>query len=266
MLPESTLIALIRTLTFWAGLVLFFVIETVHAYRVPMVPRGKRWVTNLSLAVLNGYLLRLIFSAVTVATAYQVTYGGGGLLNMIELPGWARLLAVVMIMDLVTYYWHWLNHVIPFFWRFHRVHHSDLNMDVSTASRFHIGELAMSSLIKLSLIVVLGIDLISLAVFETLLLACAQFHHSSLRISPAFERAFLWIGVPPSMHRIHHSVVIAERNANYGTIVSWWDKLFGTFRYDVPQERIVIGMGAYRAPEKLSLWQLLLMPFRKPVR
>lgn len=266
MLSEYDLIGLIRTFAFWGGLFFFFLVETVHAYREPTVPRGKRWMTNLTLAVLNGYLIRLLFSAVTVATAYQVTYSGGGVLNMVAVPGWVRVLAILVVMDFVIWFWHYANHISPFLWRFHRVHHSDLNMDVSTASRFHIGELAMSSLIKLSMIKLLGIDLLSLAVFETALLFCAQFHHSSLRISPAFERVFMQLGVPPSMHRIHHSVVINERNTNYGTILSWWDRLFGTFCIDVPQERIVIGMGAYRKPDELNVSRLLTMPFRKAVR
>lgn len=265
MLSESDLIALVRFISFWGGIFIFLLIETVNAYRVPTVPRAGRWITNISLAVVNGSLLRFFFSAVTVATAYQVT-DGGVLLNMAPLPGWLRVLVILIALDFVIYIWHYANHISPFLWRFHRVHHSDMNMDVSTASRFHVIELSGGALIKLSMIKLLGIDLFSLAIFETLLLTCAQFHHSSLRISPAFEGAFVRLGVPPSMHRIHHSVVITERNANYGTIFSWWDRLFGTFRYDVPQERIVIGMGAYRIPQKLSFWRLLIMPFRKPVR
>lgn len=266
MLSESDLIALVRFIAFWGGLFIFFLIETVNAYRVPTVPRGGRWIANITLAVLNGYVLRLVFSAVTAATAFQATYGGGGLLNMVAMPGWLRVLVVVVALDFVIYCWHYANHVSPFLWRFHRVHHSDLNMDVSTASRFHIIELSGGALIKLSMIKLLGVDLVSLAVFETMLLSCAQFHHSSMRISTVFEQVFVRLGVPPSMHRIHHSVVITERNTNYGTILSCWDRLFGTFRYDVPQERIVIGMGAYRKYETLTIRELLAMPFRKAVR
>jgi sterol desaturase/sphingolipid hydroxylase (fatty acid hydroxylase superfamily) len=166
----------------------------------------------------------------------------------------------------MLYVWHLLNHEIPFFWRFHRVHHSDLNMDVSTATRFHIGELAMSAVIKICLIYFIGANLISVILFESLLVLAAQFQHSSLNVPESLEKVFWIFFVPPSMHRIHHSVKIQERDTNYGTILSVWDRLLSTLLKDIPQETIIIGVGPYREPEKLGLPHLLFMPFTRPIK
>lgn len=266
MLSQYDQLALLRSGAFWAGLLFFLVLELIRPYRQPTVSKAARWQTNLSVILANTILTSLVFASATAAITYEASMNDDGLLNRLPLSLWVRVAITVIVMDFVIYWWHYLNHVVPFFWRFHRVHHCDMNMDVSTASRFHIGELAGGALIKISMIKILGMDIISLALFETLLVGCAQFHHGSFRISSAFEKVFVALGVPPSMHRIHHSVVIGERNSNYGTIFSCWDRLFGTFRLDVAQERIVIGMGAYRTPEKLTFFQLMLMPFRKAVR
>ena len=185
---------------------------------------------------------------------------------MVTLPVWAELLLTVAVMDFILYIWHLLNHEVPLLWRFHRVHHSDLNMDVSTATRFHIGELAISAVIKIALVFFLGASVLGVIIFESALVLYAQFHHSSLKVPLWFEKIFWILFVPPSMHRIHHSVIIKERNTNYGTIFSAWDRGLGTLLRDVDQNRIRIGVGAYPQPEKLNFHHLLAMPFRQPVR
>jgi sterol desaturase/sphingolipid hydroxylase (fatty acid hydroxylase superfamily) len=139
-------------------------------------------------------------------------------------------------------------------------------MDVSTATRFHIGELAISSVLKICLLYFLGAQLIGFILFESVLVLCAQFHHSSLKVPSWFEKLFWILFVPPSMHRIHHSVVIRERDTNYGTILSIWDRILGTLVSRVDQRGIRIGIGAYRNPNKLNLHQLLLMPLTRPVK
>ncbi|MBN1545945.1 MAG: sterol desaturase family protein, partial [Syntrophaceae bacterium] len=149
---------------------------------------------------------------------------------------------------------------------FHRVHHSDLNMDVSTATRFHVGELAMSSLIRMAVILLFGVGWRELLIFDSLVLMLTQFHHSSLKVPAAFEKIYWFLFVPPSMHRIHHSVVIKERNTNYGAILSAWDRMFGTLLSDVDQARIRIGVGAYPRQWELNLYRLLIMPFTRPVK
>ncbi|HMK43433.1 MAG TPA: sterol desaturase family protein [Dissulfurispiraceae bacterium] len=259
-------ITVLRSAAFWGGLLLFLMLERVRPYRVPTVPKGSRWAANILIAVFNGLVVRVFFGAAIVSAATHAELNQAGLLHVLGVTGLPRIILTVLAMDAITYVWHAANHRIRVLWRFHRVHHCDLNMDVSTASRFHIGEVALAGCLKLACIVSLGLDLIGLAVFETFLMTAAQFHHSSIRISPAFERLYILFGVPPSMHRIHHSVVITEHDSNYGTIVSWWDRFFGTFRYDVPQERITIGMGAYRNFSELGFLKLLRMPFSKAVR
>ena len=177
-----------------------------------------------------------------------------------------RLFWTVVFMDFMLYIWHLLNHEMPLFWRFHRVHHSDLNMDVSTAARFHIGELSISSVIKIALIYFLGADLVGVVLFESLLVFSAQFQHSSLKVPASFEKIYWYVFVPPSMHRIHHSVVIAERDTNYGTIFSLWDRMFGTLLTAVEQDSIRIGMGFYQNPDKLKLQHLITMPFTRAAK
>ena len=169
-------------------------------------------------------------------------------------------------MDFMLYIWHLLNHEMPLLWRFHRVHHSDLNMDVSSATRFHFGELAISAVIKISIIFFIGASVPGVLIFESVLVLCAQFQHSSLKV-PKWMETFWWIlFVPPSMHRIHHSVIIKERDTNYGTIFSLWDRFLGTLLTNVDQAGIRIGIGAYPKPAKLNFHQLLRMPFTRPVR
>jgi sterol desaturase/sphingolipid hydroxylase (fatty acid hydroxylase superfamily) len=257
---------LIKFILFWGAVLFFLVLELLSPYRPSSVSKLKRWINNIALTVVNTVVLQLIFAGAVVSTAVYVTANQLGVLNMIELPPWARLLLTVAFMDFMLYIWHLLNHEVPFFWRFHRVHHSDLNMDVSTATRFHIGELAMSAVIKISLVFFLGASVLGVMIFESALVLCAQFHHSSLKVPGWFETVFWILFVPPSMHRIHHSVVIEERDTNYGTIFSAWDRGFGTLLTRVDQGKIRIGVGSYQKPEELNLHHLLVMPFTRPVK
>jgi sterol desaturase/sphingolipid hydroxylase (fatty acid hydroxylase superfamily) len=262
--PDDAVV--IRGGAFWGGFLFFLLIEYFDSYRTNTVSKKARVATNLSVAVLNGALLNLLFWSATVSALLRVEGLHVGLLNMMDIPYWSALLLTVVFMDLVMYVWHLLNHVVPILWRFHRVHHSDINMDVSTASRFHIGELSISAVIKIATVYFFGADIASVVLFECILIFAAQFQHSSIKIPEWFERAYWLFFVPPSMHRIHHSVVIRERNTNYGTIFSVWDRILGTLLRDVEQERIVIGLGPYRSPDKLTIGNLLVMPFTRPVR
>jgi len=256
----------IQLLFFLVGLLFFLVLELRFPYRPASLSKAKRWISNLSLTLFNRVLLHLIFSASVVGALGYVQNHKLGLLNMIEAPSWVKILVTIAFMDFMLYIWHLLNHQVPFLWRFHRVHHSDLNMDVSTATRFHFGELAIWAVIRITLILFLGISISGLLIFETIVVICIQLHHSSLKIPKWFEKIFWILFVPPSMHRIHHSVVIRERNTNYGAIFSLWDRILGTLRTAADQDRIRIGVGAYPRPEKLNFHHLLLMPFTRPVR
>jgi sterol desaturase/sphingolipid hydroxylase (fatty acid hydroxylase superfamily) len=256
----------VRTAVFWGGFVLFLSLELLMPYRPNTVSKLRRVAINLAMALLNGVIVTLLFRASTMKAVFHVNEGRFGLLDMVAIPYWGRLIATVVAMDFALYIWHLLNHEMPLLWRFHQVHHSDLNMDVSTASRFHTGEIIMSSAVKIVLIYLLGAEIIGVIVFECLLVFAAQFQHSSVKVPAGFERIFWLLFVPPSMHRIHHSVVIRERNTNYGTIFSLWDRTFGSLFKEVDQEKIVIGLGGYRDPKSLLINHLLLMPLGRPAK
>jgi len=257
---------LIRSLAMWGGLSILLALEMFVPYRPSTVSKSQRWLTNISLTVFNGVILNLLFGAAILITTSYVSAGHTGLINLVDLSPWVRMIIVIVFVDFIFYVWHLLNHEMPTLWRLHRVHHSDLNMDVSTATRFHIGELTISAVIKIGLIFMLGIRFTELVVFETLLVMAAQFQHSVIRVPQWFERFYWVLFVPPSMHRIHHSVVIRERDTNYGTIFSIWDRVLGTLLTKVDQDRIKIGLGAYRDFAKLRLGNILVMPLTRPVR
>ena len=248
------------------GMAFFLMIELIAPYRPATVSKAGRWLNNIGLALFKTLILRIVFAGAVIRTADHVTRHQTGLLNLLDPPLVIKALITLLFMDFMLYVWHLLNHEMPLLWRFHRVHHSDLNMDVSTAVRFHVGEPAVSSAIKISLVFFLGADLLGVIVFESALLLCAQFHHSSLRTSPVFERYWWALFVPPSMHRIHHSVKIKERDSNYGTVFSFWDRLFGTMVRRVDQAGIIIGVGGHFDPRRLGFFRLQAMPFTRPVR
>jgi sterol desaturase/sphingolipid hydroxylase (fatty acid hydroxylase superfamily) len=256
----------VRLLLFSGGLLFFLTLELLASYRPSSVSKMIRWINNLSITLFNTLLLNLIFSGALVSTVMYVHTHQLGVLNLVQAPSWVKVLVTVAFMDFMLYVWHLLNHEIPLLWRFHRIHHSDLNMDVSTATRFHFGELAVSAIIKISLIFFLGASILGVLIFESGVVLCAQFHHSSLKIPKWFETIFWSLFVPPSMHRIHHSVIIKERDTNYGTLFSLWDRIFGTLLTNVDQAGIRIGVSAYQKPDKLNFLQLIVMPFTSAVR
>jgi sterol desaturase/sphingolipid hydroxylase (fatty acid hydroxylase superfamily) len=256
----------LRPLLFLCGLFFFLAAERWIPYRPSTVSKLRRWAQNLGIAFINSVLLKLCFASLIIASVEYVQKNNIGLLATLPAPGWVKCVATLLVFDLILYLWHRANHEIPFFWRFHRVHHSDLNMDVSTATRFHIGELAFSAILKIGFIFLLGPTGLWLVIFESAVVLCAQFHHSSLKVPAWFEKLFWILFVPPSMHRIHHSVIIKQRNTNYGTIFSLWDRVGKTFLRDVDQEKIRIGLGAYPHAPALTFFALFRMPFFKAVK
>jgi sterol desaturase/sphingolipid hydroxylase (fatty acid hydroxylase superfamily) len=257
--------SVIRLILFLGGLICFLIFELLVPYRPSSVSKPVRWINNLGLAIVNSFLLYLLFYKPTYRTSLYVINNSAGLLNLTNLPYWIKVLIAVMFLDFEIYVWHFLNHAMPLLWRFHRVHHSDLNLDVSTAPRFHIIELGISAIIKIALIFFLGVDLFMITIFESAVVLTSQFHHSSLKLPKWFEEIWWTLFVPPSMHRIHHSVIIRERNSNYGVIFSIWDRILGTLIRKVDQRKIRIGVGAYRRIEKLNFYDLMKMPFTRSV-
>lgn len=253
----------IKPYFYWIGLVFFLLCEQRFSYRIQNVARSRRWLANLPLSILNGTIYHALYTSAIVALIFAGQEKKIGLLNAWSLPDWLKVVVGILILDFFIYLWHLLTHVLPFLWRFHRVHHSDLNMDVTTGNRFHLGEFLFTGLIRLAVIYTFGISFAAYIIFEILVNLAVQFHHSSIRMPFWFEKTWVLLFVPPFLHRIHHSVRIKERDSNYGVIFSIWDRMLGTLTTAVEQEKIVIGIGSHREIEQLGFWRLLALPFTR---
>lgn len=257
------------TTEFWrfmfalAGLGLWLACESWRPFRVPVQPRVRHYSMNLSIAGGNTLILSLLFGSFLLAWSNQIEHSQIGLFNLLGLGVMANGIASLVVLDLLFYGVHRANHSLALLWRFHRAHHSDLDLDVTTASRFHPGEVLISTVIKIVAIWTLGISVIGLVGFEIGLLAAAQFQHSNLRIPEPYETAVRWIFVTPNMHRIHHSTVHLEHNSNFSTIFSLWDRLFVTYYMKVRQEGIRIGLLEYQDFQAVTLLRTLWLPFTR---
>lgn len=249
----------------------FFGIFAVMALWELMAPRRAlttsklvRWSNNLGLVFFNSFVLRLIFPAAAVGMAVFANQQGWGLFNHREVPFLVAAVASVVIMDFIIYLQHVMVHAVPILWRFHRVHHADLDFDVTTGARFHPIEIIFSMLIKFATIMLLGPPLVAVVIFEVVLNATAMFNHSNVRLPKSIDQWLRLIVVTPEMHRVHHSINDDEANSNFGFSLPWWDRLFGTYR-DQPREGhegMTIGIHQYRKPKEVSwLPGMLALPF-----
>ncbi len=242
--------------------------EAVAPRRTPMLPRAARWPGNFALVALNTVLVRLLFPLAGVGMAAFSSAHGWGLLNHFEVPVWLAVPLAVIALDFAIWLQHVMVHAVPALWRLHRVHHADLDYDLTTGARFHPAEIALSMLLKLAAIAVLGPAVVAVVIFEVLLNATAMFNHANVRIPAGVDRVLRWFVVTPDMHRVHHSVEDDETNSNFGFNLPWWDRLFGTYR-DQPRaghEAMTIGIRAHRdAREVARLDGMLLLPFRGEV-
>jgi sterol desaturase/sphingolipid hydroxylase (fatty acid hydroxylase superfamily) len=226
-------------------------------------PKARRWFNNLGLVVFNTALLRLAFPLAAVGMATTAGLNDWGLFNRVEAPGWLALIASVVILDGAIYLQHVMFHAVPLFWRLHRVHHADLDFDVTTGARFHPIEILLSMLIKFAVIVLLGPPVVAVVVFEVLLNATAMFNHSNVRLPAPLDALLRWVIVTPDMHRVHHSHLDHETNSNFGFNLSVWDRLFGTYRNQPEEghEGMVIGIDTFRdAAHCVTLRGMLGMP------
>ncbi|HEX8336525.1 MAG TPA: sterol desaturase family protein, partial [Pyrinomonadaceae bacterium] len=180
---------------------------------------------------------------------------------LVRLPAWLEAAAAVVLLDYTLYLWHVLTHRSPRLWRFHVVHHIDLDLDATTALRFHFAELALSAPWRAAQILAIGVSPLALSVWQTLLMLSVLFHHSNVRLPVALERKLNLLVVTPRMHGIHHSAVRAETDSNWSSGLTLWDRLHGTLRLDVPQAGIDIGVPAYRDPREVGLASMLALPF-----
>jgi sterol desaturase/sphingolipid hydroxylase (fatty acid hydroxylase superfamily) len=181
---------------------------------------------------------------------------------MADLHGAVRMIVVFLLFDVWMYYWHMANHRFSFFWLFHRTHHSDIEMDTTTALRFHPGELILSTFIRLPVLVLVGMSFGELALFEVMLNISTLFHHSNLALPERWDRLLRVLIVTPNMHRVHHSIVLAETNSNYTSILSLWDRLGGTFRMREDTRTITLGLESFREEKYQRLWGFLITPFK----
>jgi sterol desaturase/sphingolipid hydroxylase (fatty acid hydroxylase superfamily) len=250
----------LRLFAFLAGLLTLLSWEVVAPHHADTVPKRRRWAINLSLAALNGGVVTALCAACWAIALARLAPWRLGLFELLALPLWLRLAGEVLLLDLLTYWLHRSYHRVPFFWRFHRVHHTDLDLDVSSASRFHLGEVLTSAVVKLAVFVALGISYQGLIAFEVALLAAAQFQHANVRVPRRLERLLWWSFVPPAMHRVHHSPERAATDSNFGTLLVAWDRLFATFRRHAPGSP-PFGLERWRDPRALGLGTLLALPF-----
>jgi sterol desaturase/sphingolipid hydroxylase (fatty acid hydroxylase superfamily) len=186
---------------------------------------------------------------------------GWGLLHYLNLGPLGSVAASIVLLDLFFYGFHWANHIIPFLWRFHRAHHSDLELDVTTAFRFHLGEVLISMLIKASAVILLGIPVLGLLSFEILLVIAAEFQHSNLWLPELIDKRLRLLVITPHMHWIHHSQLPLHHNSNFGTIFSGWDRLFRTYSLPIRQEEVRIGLEQYSTPEQVGFRRFWAIPF-----
>ena len=248
-----------------AGLLLFMALEHVWSFKPRVHPTWRHYLLNVTLTVGNAVVLRVLWGTWLVGAALLAEQQQVGLLHVLDVPwGW-RVAITVLAYDLLSYTLHVLYHYLPAMWRLHVVHHTDMDLDVTSASRFHVGEILLSTVVQTGLAFALGASAAGLVLFQILLLFQAQAQHSNIRLPDGVDRVLRLALVTPNMHRVHHSTVPVETNSNFSTILSVWDRLGGTFRWGQRQEDIVIGLNAYRRPEELTLLRLLAMPFR-PLR
>lgn len=237
--------------------------EAWRPLRKATQPKGKRILVNIGIAAIAALMLRFTFYPVVFGVAIFAQEQQIGLTHLLGLSGWAGMAFSVLFLDWTLYYWHWMLHKHPFGWRFHSVHHVDLDLDTTTAFRFHFGELALSAFYRSSQILVFGVSPFSLILFEVLVTTLSQFHHSNIRLPLGFERLLSKVVVTPRLHGVHHSIVRQETDSNFGTILTLWDRLHSTFRANVPQKRITIGVPSYQDPSELGFFGALGLPFRR---
>lgn len=237
--------------------------EVLAPKRALSQARWLRWSGNLGAVIVGSLLVRAIFPLGATAVAGLAAHKGIGLFNMLPLPFPLSVLLSVLVLDLAVYAQHMAFHRVPLLWRLHRMHHADLDFDTTTGIRFHPFEFVISLAVKMTVILAIGAPAFGVFVFEVLLNATSLFNHGNVRVRAVLDRVLRRVVVTPDMHRIHHSVLAREHNANFGFNFPWWDRLFGTYR-DQPEEGhqgMTIGLPVFRDPKELRLDRMLVQPF-----
>ena len=258
----------ILRLIFFMGILLVLILAEIFLPKKERIhSRKNRWITNGLITIINTASINIVhifIPFIAIIAAIDVSNEKWGLFNIINLPSWLEIILKIIILDFVIWGQHFLSHKIPFIWRFHRMHHTDRDLDVTTAVRFHPFEIIFSMFIKIAAIYIIGASAVAVIIFEIILNGMAMFNHANLKISPKLEALLRKIVVTPDLHRIHHSIYIEEHNKNYGFSLSIWDKVFKCY-LDQPRDghkNMKLGLKWQNdKPTKLgwSLW----IPFKK---
>jgi sterol desaturase/sphingolipid hydroxylase (fatty acid hydroxylase superfamily) len=256
----------LRLIVFLGVLVAMALWELAAPRRRQEIPRVIRWTNNLGLVVIDTIVLRLSFPILAVGLALIAQDRGWGLFNVIEAPGWVAVIVSIVVLDLVIYLQHVMFHAVPALWRLHRMHHADLEFDVTTGLRFHPVEIILSMGIKLAVVMALGPPAVAVLIFEVLLNTTAMFNHSNIRLPMLVDRFLRLIVVTPDMHRVHHSIIPEETNSNFGFNLPWWDRLLGTYKAQpkAGHEGMTIGIEQFRTGRDLWLDRMLVQPVKGP--
>lgn len=237
--------------------------EIFSPRRVLKVAKGSRWLSNLALVVINTLAVRLLLPITAVAAALFTESRQWGVLALVDWPWWVEVVLAVLLFDLAIYLQHVMFHAVPLFWRLHKVHHADMDFDVTTGLRFHTIEILLSAVIKLAVVVLLGPPAMAVILFEVLLNATSMFNHSNVQLPTWLDRVVRCMVVTPDMHRVHHSVLHRETNSNFGFNLPWWDFLLGTYiaQPSAGHDKMDIGLPQYRDPARVErLPGMLLLP------
>jgi len=245
-------------LLIWEGYAPFF-----SFFRQKMKARAHHALRNFMLTFMNAVMTSLLFIGLWNWAADYTAFKQLGLLNQFALPVWAKALAAVLLFDVWTYWWHRFSHRVPFLWRFHRVHHSDPQMDVTTSNRFHIGEIFISNTIRIPLIMLFGAEFWHIALFQALMFPVVQFQHANIGLHPKLDRYLRIVFVTPHMHKVHHSRYHKETDSNYTSMLSIWDRLFGSFRLSKDLSSIQFGLKHFDNDNKQSVIGMLATPAGK---
>jgi len=235
--------------------------ETLRPLRKRVEPKMRRVVRNFTTGGVSLAILTLLQAPLLIPVAQWTADHRFGLLNLASLEKPIRLILAIVLMDYTLWWWHRANHQVPFLWRFHLPHHIDLDLDASTALRFHFGELSLSILYRAAQIAVIGVNSYEVWIWQTILFASILFHHSNARLPIAIERWIVPFIVTPRMHGIHHSDYRNETNSNWASLFSCWDYLHRTILLNVSQQDVTIGVPAYQRPEDVTIGKVLTLPF-----
>jgi len=257
----------IRLLVFVGVFIAMALWEVAGPRRERSVGRAARWPANLGVTILNSVVVRILVPGGAVAMAVAAERHHFGLLNQVALPDVIAVATGAILLDLVIYLQHVMFHAVPVLWRVHRMHHADIDLDVTSGARFHPFEIVLSMVIKMGVVTALGTPASAVLIFEVLLNATSMFNHSNVAMRAGVDRVLRLIVVTPDMHRVHHSIVARETNSNFGFNLPWWDRWFGTYRAEpgAGQLGMTIGIEQFRGPRELALGRMLTQPFREGV-